>query len=175
MTPARGPERALEGAVGALARTLAERLTRRSTLARLGRYGVALSLGAAGTTLLDDQAWAAASTCCGGGCQHTCCGGCNYSVWCNYGGYCPPGTCECGGWTLCERCTTSGGQAGVYWYGDCCGGCGNGCSCSGCSPSCCNYHDWNNGSCAACDCRTGDSAWHINCRRKYCNTNTAGC
>lgn len=167
MTAVTPPETRLDAAVGALSRGLAERLTRRSAVARVGRLSVALSLGAAGEMLMSDEALAAG--CCGACKSCSCC--CNFSVWCGQGGYCPSGTCECGGWTYNETCT-SGGRSGVYWYGDCCGQCGGGadCSCSGGAPSCCNYHEWNNGSCAQNDCTCGSAGWFIKCRRKYCNT-----
>lgn len=162
----------LDGAVGSLSRALARRVTRRSALGRIGKYGVALSLGAAGTSLIEDQAWAAASA--ASGCCSNCinkCGHsqCNDSIYCNYGGYCPPGTCECGAWSYYQECGP--GNKGIIFYGDCCGGCGGGanCSCPGGAPHCCNYHEWDNGQCAAYQCQCNSTTFYINCRRSYCS------
>ena len=177
MTTIQEKEGSFEGAIAALSRALAQRLTRRSALTRLGRYGVALSLGAAGASLLDDAAWAAGATstsCCGGGCIKKCCGSttCNDSIWCYDNGYCPSGTCPCGSW-ISGTCTVNG-KSGTQWNGDCCGGCSpvsTTCNCVGCNVTCCNYHTYNNGDCAACTSCSGDSAYHIACRRQYCIPN----
>jgi len=168
----------LDRAVERFSRSLAERLTRRSAVAVVGRYGVALSLGAAGVALLEPDS-AAAAPCGCGGCIGSC--ACNLSVWCGLGGNCPGGTCHCGGWTYSCSCT-SGGQRGCWWYGDCCGNCGGGsadCSCTGgqqcgTAPSCCNQPEWyTNADCTnICNC---SSPWYIKCRRKYCNTSAGAC
>lgn len=167
----------VDRAVERFSRTLAERLTRRSAVARLGGYGVALSLGAAGVALLEPDR-ARADPCGCGGCKNVSCG-CNLSIWCNAGGDCPSGTCHCGGWTFSCSCS-SNGHSGCWWYGDCCGDCGAGSSClcysdtCGNSPSCCNQPEWYfNAFCNnICNC---NNPWHIYCRRKYCNTDAGAC
>lgn len=158
-------------------RALARRVTRRSAVARIGRYGVALSLGAAGVELLNPpQAWANRLNCCGG-CVGGCCG-CE-SRWCDEGGNCPSGTCGCGYWLQGGQCIGSNGLKGTVAYGDCCGDCGDGsdCRCSSsfncngtCSScqSCCNEFQWyeSSHSCGSCGC----PAWFIKCRRQFCQT-----
>jgi hypothetical protein len=162
-----GTESNLEGAVGAFSRALAQRFTRRSGLSRLGRFGVALSLGGAGVALLDDRAFAATATSCCGSCSGTCCG--SESVWCYnlpgwYQNACPTGTCGCGSWVAG---TCSGGT--TLRYADCCGECGAGadCTCIGGAPSCCRYQTYTNGSCNDCTC--GSEGFRIKCRRSFCS------
>jgi len=170
---------ALDQAVASMSRSLAKRLTRRSALSKLGRYSVALSLGAAGSVLLDDElAWAQPGGCqgCspygGSGCTS---GKCAYdSRWCDYGGYCPSYACRCGAW---QAGTCSNGQR--LMYGDCCGSCGGGgdCSCSSsfdCSgtgspcPTCCHQINWYTDPNRQCgNCNAG-SPWYIHCRRAFC-------
>ena len=153
----------------ALSRALARRLTRRSAVYRLGRYGVALALGRAGAALLDDGALAAtAASCYCGECfsapDRNCCG--NDSVWCSwaYGtpGECPAGTCECGSWPAGPGMRN----------GDCCGECGGGSDCS-CLyfygaywPSCCRIQNWKPGNCGN-DCSNCSTAYYIKCRRSF--------
>lgn len=182
MTETMHAEGALERAVGSLSRGLAQRVTRRSAVARLGRYGIALSMGAAGLTLLDEPAWADDIP----GCNNCLtppapCGRCADSDWCGQGGQCLPGTCECGGWTFSCRCT-SGGASGCWWYGDCCNQCGGGnCGCGPNGPTCCNELFWHRsvsgngwraapGTCRTCN---AGSPNYIRCRRKYCNTSSS--
>ena len=64
---ATGNQGTLDRAAGALSRGLARKFTRRSVLSKVGKYGVALSLGAAGVALLDDEAWACTNCCASNG------------------------------------------------------------------------------------------------------------
>ena len=156
----------LEGMAGSISRALAGKLTRRSALTRIGRYGVALSLGSAGLGLLaeDANAHTCCSTCCCGNCSWSgasCCG--SDSVWCstlNGVNACPSGSCGCGSWVVG---TCSNGQ--TLRYADCCGGCNNGsdCRCVSGAPSCCRHQLHTNGSCNDC------GGNHIKCRRWFCS------
>lgn len=180
MTVATDTEGTLEYAVGSMSRGLARRITRRSAMSRLGRYGVALSLGAAGAALLDDTARAATTGTCCQDCRGGCCS-CE-STWCDYGGECPPsGSCRCGAWW--GGCYCSGGRR--LMYGDCCGscGCGSYCTCGAfdCSsgacggtscrtcPSCCHQFQHVSDTNRQCgDCSTCSCPWYVNCRRAFC-------
>ena len=181
---ATGNQGTLDRAAGALSRGLARKFTRRSVLSKVGKYGVALSLGAAGVALLDDEAWACTNCCASnGGCCRDCCSrGCcgAESRWCGLHGRCPSGTCGCGAWWTGRYCVNSSGQrTGRLMYGDCCGdcGCGSKCTCSssfnchGTSspcPSCCHQVQWYTDpsrSCGQCQCRC---PWYIKCRRAFC-------
>jgi hypothetical protein len=155
---------ALESSVGVISRALAVRLTRRSALSRLGRYGVALSIGSAGAALLDEQAFGTTVTGCCGSCTiGNCCG--SDSVWCSdLPGWnqnsCPTGSCGCGSWT---HGTCADGR--ILRYADCCGGCNNGgnCTCINGAPSCCRHQLHTNGSCNDC------CGYWIKCRRWFCS------
>lgn len=188
MTQRNTSQTTLDRVAGSVSRSLAERLTRRSAISKVARYGVALSLGSAGTALLDDQrAWAAVP-CTNGNCPSGCCGcvgGCCRcdSAWCGLGGVCPSGTCRCGAWWA--GCYCSNGARLVY--GDCCGGCGGGAGCTcwssgcnggpcheagGCSPcpGCCHQLQWYtdpNRECGTCN---SGSPWYISCRRAFCES-----
>ena len=184
---------ALGQAAGSLSRALAQRITRRSAVSRIGRYGVAVSMGAAGAALFDPEVALAAYPCGCGSCAPGGGGGCSAgkcyydSRWCDYGGNCPPNTCRCGAWSAGCGCVGSNGARGTWYYGDCCGNCGGGnCNCSNsydCSggpcgggrtgypcPSCCHqlehYGDPNR-ECGTCNC---SSPWYVNCRRALCHT-----
>jgi hypothetical protein len=169
-----GTDRGLDAVARKLSGLLAERVSRRSALEKVGRYGMAMSLGAAGVALAPGGlAEAAALASCCDTCVSNPCGGsgCPNSVWCGLGGVCPSGTCECGSWSIGGSCT-SGGKSGTYYAGDCCGNCGGGtnCACHSGAVQCCNYHEWQNGWCAVNDCTCGTSGWFIKCRRQYCHT-----
>lgn len=173
-------EATLDRAVGSISRALAQRITRRSAVSKLGRYGVALSLGAAGVTLLDDRAKAATISACCQSCRGGCCN-CD-SFWCGLGGSCPSYTCRCGAWWAGCKCS----NGAKLMYGDCCGGCncGNFCNCGsgdcnngpcnqpgGCSPcpGCCHQFQHNSDTGRACgDCSTCSCPWYVNCRRAFC-------
>jgi hypothetical protein len=172
-------------ATGSLSRALAQRITRRSAVGRLGRYGVALTVGAAGISLLDPAEALASFPCgCGGCSPYGPSGRCNCdSRWCDDGGYCPSYACQCGAWSA--GCSCNGGS-GTMYYGDCCGSCGGGADCAvsssydcsggpcggGCSPcpGCCHqlehYGDPNR-NCGTCNC---SNPWYVNCRRAICVT-----
>lgn len=182
----------VESAVAATARVLARRFTRRSALARIGRYGLAASVAAPALALVDaEDAWAAPGGCqgCspygGGGCSSGKCA--NESTWCGDGGDCPSYACRCGAW-VAGTCS----DGSTMYYGDCCGACGGGgdCSCANsgsgsccgasgsgsfnCNgtgqpcPSCCHQINWYSDPNRACgDCETG-SPWYIHCRRSFC-------
>jgi len=163
----------LEAGVGNLSRALAQRLTRRSALTRLGQYGAALSLGAAGAALLDEKAWAAAAcSCCGQCTGGSCCG--SESVWCAnlpgwYQNSCPSGTCGCGSW-VAGTCSSS--STPYLRYADCCGACGDGsyCYCPGGAPSCCHTQTYTNGSCSNCTNTCCGTVNHVKCRRWFCSS-----
>jgi hypothetical protein len=153
-----------------IARSLAQHISRRSFLGRLGKGVVAVSLGAAGAEALLRPPTAMAITCDVNGCSIQCSqlNGWNQNS-------CPTGTCECGCWCLIssnQGCPNSHKQ----WC-DCCGGgwCGapgHGCHCqtAGCNgktyPTCCYTKEWTGQGC-------GDSSWHIACRKSDCRT--SGC
>jgi len=179
VTAATNAKGTLDRAVGSLSRSFAQRIDRRSAISRLGKYGVALSLGASGAALLDDTAWAAAQLRCCQGCVGGCCG-CE-SRWCDANGNCPSGTCRCGAWQVGNCVNSDGHITGKLMYGDCCGGCncGSNCNCSsnydcsnsGCSscPSCCHQFNWVSDPNRACgDCTTCGCPWYIKCRRAFC-------
>lgn len=174
-------ETMLDRGAASLSRAMAKRVTRRSALSKVGRYGMAISLGAAGSVLLDDQRAEAdvlASGC--GGCRGGCCN--HNSYWCSLGGRCPDVTCRCGSWWAGCRCS----NGARLMYGDCCGdcNCGGYCTCissTGCNggpcnepgggspcPSCCHQIEYvgdPNRECGVCK---TDCPWYINCRRAYC-------
>lgn len=150
----------LEGVSAEISQALARRVSRRHVVGRIGRTGVAVSLGGAGMALFAAPASAHSGGQCGQ-CQGSCCG--SESVWCSTltgVNQCPSGSYGCGSWTVG---TCSGG--GVLRYADCCGGCNNGaaCTCIGGSPSCCRHQQWTNG--ASNDCANN----HIKCRRSFCS------
>lgn len=185
MTVATETQGTLDRAIDSVSRGLARRMTRKSAITKLGRYGVAMSLGATGVSLLKDEtAWAGTTATCCQSCiadfyGHSCCG-CD-SYWCNTGGVCPSYTCRCGAWWAGCYCT---GGARLY-YGDCCGNCNCGglCNCGssgcgggpcnqagGCSPcpNCCHQfeHTSDTGrACGDCGCTC---PWYVNCRRAFC-------
>lgn len=149
-----------------IARSLAQHVSRRSFLGRLGKGVVAASLGAAGAEALLRPPTALGVNCgvnnCSVQCSHL--PGWNQNA-------CPTGTCECGCWCLISAnpgCPNSHTQ----WC-DCCGGsyCNGGANCkcvSSCGttyPSCCLTKDWSGG--------CGDSSWHIACRKSNCRS--SGC
>jgi hypothetical protein len=180
MTAATDTQGTLDHAVESLSRGLARRMTRRSALSKLGRYGVAMSLGASGVALLKDERASAVitSTCCQS-CRGGCCN-CD-SYWCSLGGVCPSYTCRCGAWWAGCYCANG---ARLY-YGDCCGncGCGSYCNCAadrcgngacnqpgGCSPcpACCHQFQHTSDTGRECgDCGCG-CPWYVNCRRAFC-------
>lgn len=125
--------------VASMSRAIAERTTRRAALAKLGRYGVAVTLGAAGGSLLEAESAFASEPGCGGcspyggsGCSKGKCG-CD-SRWCDLGGDCPGGTCRCGSWFGGCYCSNNA----RLMYGDCCNDCGGGQDCSCSSSFTCN-------------------------------------
>jgi hypothetical protein len=161
----------LDEASGAVARHLANRVSRRSALGRLGLGAVAVSLGSAGAAIFAQRAEAYA---CPG------CAICTNSVRCQClsGGSnsCPSDTCQCGWWCVNDSGCTSGHK---FWI-DCCGGCrdANGnvlCSCKydcidgATRPYCCYTKEW------GCGCGTQGSIWSlIKCRIHVCGSCTPG-
>ncbi len=157
----------LQGASEWLTRGIAERITRRKALDRLGKSAIALTLGGAAGAALADPAQAHIPGAYCGQCtgSTSCCTA--VSVKCtNLPGWnqnsCPPGTCGCGSWV--EPVSTSICSSGQRRYADCCGACNNGqlCTCIGGAPSCCRHQDYTNGSCNDC------LNQHIKCRRWFC-------
>jgi hypothetical protein len=153
----------LESAAGKLSRHAAERYSRRSFVGKLGRYGIAMTVGWAGMEILRPsgaQAHCGYST----PCQHwvmECA-----SKWCA-NNQCPSGTCGCGSWCEQVSCSTCGD--GWRRVADCCGNCNCGGSCNyDCPQSCCNHQYYRNGSCDDCD------TYHIKCRRWFCANGSCG-
>jgi len=137
-----------------VARGLATRFGRRSFLGSLFAGGTALVVGGVEVAQLADPDVAAAhSSIPCPGTSVTCVG---------YWGYndCPPDTCGCGYWQVCDfgRCGSTGG--GMRWS-DCCWS-GGLCTeqCIGGSPSCYNHKEYAQG--------CGSANSHIKCRRWYC-------
>lgn len=160
----------IENTVGSLSRDAARRYSRRSFVGKVGRYGIAMTMGWAAMDVLHPAtAWAHCNGSCGD-CPSGCCGGA-LSVWCpsGYSSGCPTGSCGCGFW--CEpyaACKGVSGSSGWRKVHDCCGGCGGGCSDPGCNapncpPTCCRNQEYQNGACN--DCAT----FHIKCRAYVCN------
>lgn len=148
-------ESLLATAAGSVSRRAAERYSRRSFVGKVGRYGVAMTMGWAAMDVLRPEE--ALAHCW----QGTACGyqvyGCN-SVWCA-GNECPAGTCGCGSW--CEPYASC--ASGWRRVADCCGDCNCAGDCNhNCPQSCCNHQLYRNGSCS--DCQNH----HIKCRRWFC-------
>jgi hypothetical protein len=161
-------ETLLETLSNSFAQGLAMRISRRSTLGRLGRGAIAISLGGAGAALLAPGEAFASCSCCTTG---------NNSIRCQClaGGSnaCPSDTCQCGWWCVSDSTCSSGHK---FWT-DCCGGCNNGglCTCiTDCvdgtvRPSCCWTKEW------GCGCGTvGSQFSHIKCRIHICGSCTPG-
>ena len=150
-------------AAGSLSRKAAERYTRRSLVSKVGRYGIAMTMGWAALDVLDPSDALAHCS------QGTACGYQVYncsSIWCS-GNACPAGTCGCGSW--CERVSTSTCGDGWRRVADCCGNCNCGGNCNGgCPQHCCNHQTYTNGSCS--DCQNN----HVNCRRWFCANGSYG-
>jgi hypothetical protein len=157
----------LQNTAGALSRRAADRYSRRSFVGKVGRYGIAVTMGWAALEVLDPATALAHCNASCGACPSGCCGGAN-SRWCAnaHSSSCPSGSCGCGSW--CESVSTSTCGSGWRRVHDCCGGCG-GCSSPNCdpcpSPTCCRHQTYRNGSCSNC----GDK--HIKCRRWVCASN----
>lgn len=180
MTTSVEPESTLDRAAIALSQGLARRMSRRSAVSKLARYGAALTVGAAGAALLEAQPALAAcpSGCCG--CRGSCCNCSSY--WCGLGGSCPSYTCRCGAWYAGCRCS----NGARLMYGDCCGNCGGGsyCNCAsgGCDngqcapgscspcPNCCHQLQWYSDPNRACGTCNSGSPWYVNCRRAFCES-----
>lgn len=160
----RGPMRPLVGGsrveswTDAASRNLANRISRRSMISRLGKTAMALTLGSAGVSLLADPASAHFSPTCGS-CSGSCCS--SNSVLCaNLPGHnansCPSGSCECGYWTVSQPGCPG---TGLRKWTDCCLG-GDPCTCPGGTPSNCRHKTYSQG-CTDC--------WHhIRCRKYVC-------
>jgi hypothetical protein len=135
-----------ESAGETASRFLANRFSRRSFIGSLGTGAVALAAGGVATVARPEEAEAAY--------------GCTYdrSTDCyRYWGYndCPPNTCGCGYWEVCDhtRCSLT------KRWSDCCGhGCS--CHCVDGHPSCCAPKTYPQGC-------SGDVG-RIKCRRWYC-------
>lgn len=132
-------------------RSLADRFSRRSLLASVGKGGMVLSLGGVAAAALPDDAQAHL------GCP---CASCGHSVTCfdlTGSNSCPSGTDGCGWWTVCASpCTYR-----KVWS-DCCST-GSACDnpqCVNGSPSCYLHKTW------SCGCCSGSA--HVKCRRWYC-------
>lgn len=146
----------LEGVGERAARSLATRFGRRSFLGSVFAGSAALAAGGAATLTAPEVAEGHSSVPCPGN-----------SVTCvNYWGYndCPPNTCGCGWWDVCDRDRCGGSGGGMRWS-DCCWSAGS-CTeqCIGGVPSCYNHKIYSQG------CGTLNAS-HIKCRRWYCYGN----
>jgi hypothetical protein len=146
-----------------IARSLAQHVSRRSFLGRLGKGAVAASLGAAGAEALFFPQSASAITCGVNGCSVQCS---HFPGW-NQNS-CPTGTCECGSWCFTQH--DSNCPNTYKKWSDCCGGICNGganCKCvDACGtsyPSCCYQKYWTGFGC-------GQNDWYIACRASTCSS-----
>jgi hypothetical protein len=158
----------LEGLASWTSRGLAQRVTRRSALGRLGRGAVALSLGGAGVAFLAEEASAHnVNTCNSCDTNNANCSPCCYnnSVTCgtltgNYGS-CPSGSYDCGYWEYTD--SSCGTANNLRRWTDCCGSCSEGSigRCIGGAPTCCNHKEWPQ--------QGGLCTDHIRCRYTFCH------
>jgi hypothetical protein len=152
----------LESAAEIVSRRLANTISRRSFLGRLGVGAVAATVGNGASALIFTRSAYAHTNPCQSGCSISC-GTLTGS------NACPAGTCNCGCW--CVRVSTSICQSTLRHFCDCCGGdyCnapGHGCRCIQGSdglthPSCCLHKLWPDG-CGV------QGEWHIACRTLGC-------
>lgn len=146
----------LEIAAESVSRKLANTISRRSFLGRLGIGAIAATLGNGASVLIFPEEAAAHTNPCQSGCSISC-GTLTGS------NACPAGTCNAGCW--CVRVSTSICQSTLRHFCDCAGGdyCGSHpCHCvtgtDGLThPSCCLHKLWPDG-CGVVD------EWHIACR-----------
>jgi hypothetical protein len=148
-----------------LSQRLAERVSRRSFLARVGRGAIAVAMGGSAALALPDRGYAHDSCECGS-CSGSCCGA--LTVRCeNLPGWnrnrCPSDSCICGCWW--ESVSTSVCSSGIREWCDCCRGC-TGCDCVNDHPTCCRHKTYSSRSQCASGCN------HIRCRRWRCIDST---
>ena len=160
-------------ASGSAARYIANRMSRRSFLGRLGQGAIVTAMGTSGLTLLAQSAFAhSPNPCVCGQCtgdNGNCCSrdsiGCGSLPGWNDSNNCPPGSELCGCWTV----TVSSGTcaSGIREWCDCCKGCGTPANCQCITgddglthPSCCRHKFYTGFQANACD--------HIRCRRRRC-------
>lgn len=134
------PDDAVDDAVEAMSRKLAQRVSRRGFLTLLGKTVLALVAGSIAEVLLPVdrtvQVAEASSNCSAGmncgmhGYPCDCCGGTSST--------CPSGTTRGSAWTRC--CGGISGGCKKIWYYDCCGTGSCSSSCSWCSNS--NEPNW---------------------------------
>jgi hypothetical protein len=169
-------ESLIGGAAAGLSRAAAERVSRRSFVGKLGRFGIVAAGAGVGLGVLSNTAWAVCTdfNCdcagregdsgCGSGRGCPGCEKCGHSLTCKaltgIGGACPSGTRTCGSWTCNCGSGTCGG--GVREWVDCCPEDGNticsdasSCRClrddDGCThPTCCYRKDYAGGSITRC-------------------------
>jgi hypothetical protein len=141
-----------EGAAGALAKSVAGRVSRRSFIGRLAKYCLVAIGSSTVADMIFSQAYALNCDCAGApqgtGCsQFRSCSGCtaSHSVTCKgltgsgcpatggTGGSCPSCTTACGSW-VCTNCPSCGGGSRVWT--DCCATCGQCTGASTCQPVC---------------------------------------
>lgn len=148
----------LESSSDAFARRLAQRVSRRSFLGRVGKGAiVAATAGVAGVALLDVGAFAHVNPC-----QETCSISCE-SLPGHNANSCPGSTNTCGCW--CINVSSVCGATGIREWCDCCGDnyCQGNRQCvegtdNRTHPSCYNHDAY------------GPGSEHIACRRHHCVT-----